>query len=76
MTERAPKTARQRNADRIARAARMLGGIALDADRDKKLRDVLAETHETAADWVRRMIDEQHRKIVDRRQCLPPASQN
>lgn len=66
MTERTPKTARQRNADRIARAARMLGGIALDEARDKKLRAVLASTHETTADWVRRMIDEQHQRITDR----------
>lgn len=67
MTERAPKTARQRNADRIARAARILGGIALDEARDKKLRAVLASTHETASDWVRRMIDEQYQRVADER---------
>lgn len=66
MTERTPKTARQRNAERIARAARILGGIALDEARDKKLRAVLASKGETAADWVRRMIDEQHQRITDR----------
>lgn len=67
MMERAPKTAQQRNAARIARAARILGGVALDEARDKKLRAVLASTHETASDWVRRMIDEQYRLVPDER---------
>lgn len=57
--QRKPSTATQRSRARNQRAARILGGIALDADHDRKLSEILARTGESAAEWVRRMIREQ-----------------
>lgn len=54
-----PRTATDRSRARFRRAARVLGGITLDAEQAAALDRVLAETGETAADWVRRMIREQ-----------------
>ena len=60
MTTRHPKprTSTERNRARNARAARILGGIALDERHDAALRVILAATGETGAGWVRRMIGE------------------
>jgi len=58
MTARKPRTATDRSRARNARAARIMGGIALDADDARKLDAILARTGESAAGWVRRMIRE------------------
>lgn len=57
-----PQSATQRSRARNARAARILGGIALDADHDRMLRAILARTGETAAAWIRRAIREAVRR--------------
>lgn len=53
-----PATATQRSRARNQRAARILGGIALDAEHARKLDAILAHSGESAAAWVRRMIRE------------------
>lgn len=60
--KRKPLTATERSQARNRRATRVLGGIALDDDHAQRLADILADTGETAAAWVRRMIREQHRE--------------
>lgn len=59
-----PRTATQRSRARNARAARILGGIALDAEHARKLDAILASTGESAAAWVRRAIREAEKKFV------------
>lgn len=56
------RTSTERSQARNARAARILGGIALDADHDRMLRAILARTGETAAAWIRRAIREAVRR--------------
>lgn len=53
-----PASPTERSAARNARAARILGGIALDAAHAGMLADIIADSGETAASWVRRMIRE------------------
>lgn len=54
-----PRTATDRSRARFQRAARVLGGITLDAGQAAALARILAASGETAAQWVRRMIAEQ-----------------
>lgn len=54
----APRTATDRSRARNARAARILGGIALSREQADALARILTRTGETAAAWVRRMIRE------------------
>lgn len=54
-----PRTATDRSVARNHRAERILGGIALDREHTHMLADILADSGETAAAWVRRMIREQ-----------------
>lgn len=64
MTTRKPKpiTPTDRSRARFARATRVLGGITLDEQHTGMLADILADTGENAAEWVRRMIREQSRQ--------------
>ena len=55
---RTARSATDRSRARNARAARILGGIALDAEDARKLDRILAKTGESAAAWIRRMIRE------------------
>lgn len=61
MTGRKPKprTATDRSLERNRRAGKVMAPVALDDDHAKMLADILANTGETAAAWVRRMIREQ-----------------
>lgn len=65
MTTRIPKprTATERSRARNRRAGRVLPPITLDDTHAKLLVDILADTGETSAAWVRRMIREQSRNI-------------
>ncbi|MHB1057257.1 MAG: hypothetical protein ACYC0F_05175 [Rhodanobacter sp.] len=63
MTARKPKprTATARSLARNRRASKVLAPVALDDDHTRMLADILADTGETAAAWVRRMIREHAR---------------
>lgn len=58
LKRKGPATPTERSAARNARAARILGGIALDDAHAGMLADIIADSGETAAAWVRRMIRE------------------
>lgn len=63
MTARRPKplTPTARSLARNRRAARVLPPVTLDDDHTAMLADILADTGESAAAWVRRMVREQAR---------------
>jgi hypothetical protein len=62
--KRKPQTATERSQARNRRAARILGGIALNTAQDEKLDSIMQARGMTAADWVREKIE---------REPLPPA---
>jgi hypothetical protein len=64
---RRTKTAAERSRERYRRAAAVIAPITLDAARARRLAHVLRHTGETRADCVRRLIDEEHDRIAERR---------